>query len=84
MKKEYREKLETSGKYFVTDGLFHFSKKKEIIPLIRLDKRFKIKQGSFITWENNFDKSDINLTAYTNKYISTINFSKYSKIYKYK
>ncbi|WP_185859343.1 translocation/assembly module TamB domain-containing protein [Blattabacterium cuenoti] len=85
LKKTYKKNVETSGKYFVIDGLYHFSTR-EKIPIIKLEKEFKIKPGGFITWKNNFDQSNINLIAYDTKYVSKIteyiNFTEYAILHK--
>ncbi|WP_185872484.1 translocation/assembly module TamB domain-containing protein [Blattabacterium cuenoti] len=72
LRKKYKKNIETNGKYFIIDGLYHFSKK-EKIPIIKLEKKFKIKPGGFISWKKNFNQSNINLIAYENKYIFNIN-----------
>ncbi|WP_185866278.1 translocation/assembly module TamB domain-containing protein [Blattabacterium cuenoti] len=85
LRKTYKKNVETSGKYFVIDGLYHFSIR-EKIPILKLEKEFKIKPGGFITWKNNFDQSNINLIAYETKSVSKIseyiNFTESEKPHK--
>ncbi|WP_238785535.1 translocation/assembly module TamB domain-containing protein [Blattabacterium cuenoti] len=71
LEKKPKKEVQISGKYFVTDGLYHFSNQ-EIIPIIKLEKRFRIKPGGLITWTNNFSHSNINVIAYYTKYVSNI------------
>ncbi|AWU44530.1 translocation/assembly module TamB domain-containing protein [Blattabacterium punctulatus] len=71
LKKNIDTNIQTSGKYFVKDVFYHFSNKKKI-PILKLKKRFKIKSGGMITWINNFNHSNINLTAYYTRYVSNV------------
>ncbi|WP_238783834.1 translocation/assembly module TamB domain-containing protein [Blattabacterium cuenoti] len=71
LEKKPKKEVQISGKYFVTDGLYHFSNQ-EKIPIMKLEKRFRIKPGGLITWTNNFSYSNINLIAYYTKYVSNI------------
>lgn len=71
LEKKPKKEVQISGKYFVTDGLYHFSNQ-EKIPIMKLEKRFRIKPGGLITWTNNFSHSNINLIAYYTKYVSNI------------
>ncbi|AWU44044.1 hypothetical protein DM815_03040 [Blattabacterium sp. (Cryptocercus kyebangensis)] len=71
LKKDPDTNIQTSGKYFVIDGFYHFSNQKKI-PIFKLKKRFKIKSGGLITWTNNFDHSNINLIAYYTRYVSNV------------
>ncbi|WP_185853360.1 translocation/assembly module TamB domain-containing protein [Blattabacterium cuenoti] len=85
LRKTYKKNVETSGKYFVIDGFYHFSNQ-EKIPILKLEKEFKIKPGGFITWKKNFDQSNINLIAYETKSVSKIteyiNFTESEKLHK--
>ncbi|WP_238783758.1 translocation/assembly module TamB domain-containing protein [Blattabacterium cuenoti] len=69
LKKVPNQKLKTSGKYFIKDGLYYFSNQKKT-PIFKIEKKFKIKPGGFITWTDNFSYSNINLTAFDIKYVS--------------
>ncbi|WP_113738519.1 translocation/assembly module TamB domain-containing protein [Blattabacterium clevelandi] len=71
LKKNIDTNIQTSGTYFVKDGFYHFSNK-EKIPILKLKKQFKIKSGGMITWTNNFNHSNINLTAYYTRYVSNV------------
>ncbi|WP_185857589.1 translocation/assembly module TamB domain-containing protein [Blattabacterium cuenoti] len=70
IRKRYKENMQISGQYFVKDGLYHLYKD-ERIP-IKLEKKFKIKPGGSITWENNFHQSNINLIVYDTKYVNNV------------
>ncbi|AFJ90486.1 translocation/assembly module TamB domain-containing protein [Blattabacterium sp. (Blaberus giganteus)] len=70
IEKTYKKNVQTSGKYFVKDGLYHFYNN-EKIP-IKLEKKFKIKPGGFIVWKNNLHKSNIDLIVYETKYVYNV------------
>ncbi|WP_185852173.1 translocation/assembly module TamB domain-containing protein [Blattabacterium cuenoti] len=70
IKKTNKDNIQTSGQYFVKDGLYHLYKD-ERIP-IKLEKEFKIKPGGSITWKNNFYQSNINLIVYDTKYVYNV------------
>ncbi|WP_185867409.1 translocation/assembly module TamB domain-containing protein [Blattabacterium cuenoti] len=67
IEKKYEKNVQTSGTFFVKDGLYHYYNN-EKIP-IKLERKFKIKPGGFITWKNDFYQSNINLIAYDTKYV---------------
>ncbi|WP_041178683.1 translocation/assembly module TamB domain-containing protein, partial [Blattabacterium cuenoti] len=71
IKKTFKKNVQTSGRYFVKDGFYHFYKNDKIP--IKLEKTFKIKPGGSITWKNDFYQSNmINLIAYETKYVYNI------------
>lgn len=70
IEKTYKKNVQTSGRYFVKDGLYHFYSN-EKIP-IKLEKKFKIKPGGSITWKNDFYQSNIDLIAYETKYVYNV------------
>ncbi|WP_185869638.1 translocation/assembly module TamB domain-containing protein [Blattabacterium cuenoti] len=68
LEKKLKKNIQTNGKFFIKNGLYHFSNK-ENIPIFKLEKKFKIKPGGLITWKNNLNKSIIDLVAYDSKYV---------------
>ncbi|WP_185871670.1 translocation/assembly module TamB domain-containing protein [Blattabacterium cuenoti] len=70
IKKTCENDTHYNGKYFVKDGLYHFYKK-NTFP-IKLEKKFKIKSGGSISWNNNFYQSNINLIVYDTKYVYNV------------
>ncbi|WP_341661055.1 translocation/assembly module TamB domain-containing protein, partial [Blattabacterium cuenoti] len=68
--KTFKKNVQTSGRFFVKDGFYHFCKNDKIP--IKLEKTFQIKPGGSITWENDFYQSNINLIAYETKYVYNI------------
>ncbi|WP_341659995.1 translocation/assembly module TamB domain-containing protein, partial [Blattabacterium cuenoti] len=70
IEKTFKKNVQTSGRFFVKDGFYHFYNDDKIP--IQLEKTFKIKPGGSITWKNDFYKSNINLIAYETKYVYNI------------
>ncbi len=70
IEKTFKKNVQTSGRFFVKDGFYHFYKNDKIP--IKLEKTFKIKPGGSITWKNDFYQSNINLIAYETKYVYNI------------
>ncbi|WP_185862398.1 translocation/assembly module TamB domain-containing protein [Blattabacterium cuenoti] len=86
LKKTYKKNIQTSGKFFIINGLYHFYIKKIPILKLKFKKEFKIKPGGFISWKENFYQSNINFIAYDTKEVSNVieymNISKNFKFYK--
>ncbi|WP_341657326.1 translocation/assembly module TamB domain-containing protein [Blattabacterium cuenoti] len=70
IEKTFKKNVQTSGRFFVKDGFYHFYKNDKIP--IKLEKTFKIKPGGSITWKNDFHQSNINLIVYETKYVYNI------------
>ncbi|WP_185849249.1 translocation/assembly module TamB domain-containing protein [Blattabacterium cuenoti] len=70
IEKASEKNIQTSGRFFVKNGLYHFYND-EKIP-IRLEKKFKIKPGGSLTWKNDFYQSNIDLIAYDTKYVYNV------------
>ncbi|WP_185856774.1 translocation/assembly module TamB domain-containing protein [Blattabacterium cuenoti] len=70
IEKTFKKNIQTSGRYFIKNGFYHFYKNDKIP--IKLEKTFKIKPGGSITWKNDFNQSNINLIAYDTKYVYNI------------
>ncbi len=70
IEKTFKKNVQTSGRFFVKDGFYHFYKNDKIP--IKLEKTFKIKTGGSITWKNDFYQSNIDLIAYETKYVYNI------------
>ncbi|WP_185860743.1 translocation/assembly module TamB domain-containing protein [Blattabacterium cuenoti] len=68
--KIYNQNIQTSGSFFVKNGLYHFYKNARIP--IKLEKKFLIKPGGSITWKNDFYQSNIDLIAYETKYVYNV------------
>ncbi|WP_341657948.1 translocation/assembly module TamB domain-containing protein [Blattabacterium cuenoti] len=70
IEKIFKKNVQTSGRFFVKDGFYHFYKNDKIP--IKLEKTFKIKPGGSIIWKNDFYQSNINIIAYETKYVYNI------------